>query len=42
MSVIEKNIILRVPAEFVVRYLSAPSHLAEFCLNMLLNTGSSI
>jgi hypothetical protein len=35
MPAIEKKIILKVPAEFVVRYLSDPSHLAEVCQNMI-------
>jgi hypothetical protein len=35
MLVVEKNIILKVPVEFAVRYLSDPSHLTEFCQNMI-------
>ena len=35
MSTIEKNIILKVPAEHAFRYLSDPSHLTKFCSNMI-------
>jgi uncharacterized protein YndB with AHSA1/START domain len=35
MPVIEKNINLKVSVESVVRYLSDPSHLTEYCRNMI-------
>jgi hypothetical protein len=35
MTTVEKNIILKVSSEFAVRYLSDPSHFADFCPNMV-------
>lgn len=35
MPVIEKNIILKIPVEFAIQYLSIPSHLTEFCQNLI-------
>jgi hypothetical protein len=35
MPAIERNIILNLPVEFAARYLSNPSHFADFCSNMI-------